>query len=265
MTGLFDSHCHLDAPEFDADREAVWARARAAGVCGAIVPAVEPASWEATLACTREGERWAALGVHPQYLDAIGEAALDDAMASLEGRIRDAGARVVAVGECGFDGSSDVFRASLARQARVFHAHVEVARAVKMPLVVHVLKAHGEALAAMRAVKLPDVPGVIHSYSGSAELAREYLAMGWYLAMGGSVTRPNARRPVEAAKAIPRWRLLIETDAPDQTPTGAGEGVSRCEPMHLALVAQRVAAVRGESVDEVAAYTHANARALFGV
>jgi TatD DNase family protein len=262
---LFDTHCHLDAPEFDDDREAVWARAEAAGVCGAVIPAVEPASWEKTLGCAREGVLSVALGVHPQYLAGLDDAALDRAMASLEGRIRSAGPRVVAVGECGLDGSTDALRATLDRQRGVFLAHVEVARALGLPMVVHVYKAHGEALSAMRATALPERPGVIHSYSGSAELAREHLAMGWHLAMGGAVTRPNARRPVEATRAVPRARLLIETDAPDQTPTGAPEGVRRCEPAHLGIIARRVAEVRGEDPDDVAAYTRENARALFGV
>jgi len=265
VTSLFDTHCHLDAPEFDDDRDAAWARAEAADVVGAIVPAVEPASWAKTLACSRDGGRYAALGVHPQYLPRLTAAALDDALAALVTSARSSGPRVVAVGECGFDGSSDVFRAEASLQRRVFVAHVEAARALDLPLVVHVLKAHGEALAAMRAVTLPRRPGVIHSFSGGAELAREYLAMGWHLAMGGSVTRPNARRPVEATRAVPAERLLIETDAPDQTPTGVAAGVRRCEPAHLALVARRVAEVRGERVEALAAQTTANARALFGL
>lgn len=262
---LFDSHCHLDAPEFDDDREAVWTRALSAGVCGALVPAVEPASWEKTLATARDGERTVALGIHPHYLANLDAPSLDAAMASLADRIRSAGACVVAVGECGLDGSTDALRATLDRQREVFAAHVEVARACSLPLVVHVYKAHGEALAAMRAVKLPANPGVIHSYSGSAELAREYLAMGWHLAMGGAVTRPGARRPLEAARAIPAERILVETDAPDQTPTGVDPGVRRCEPAHLALIARRVAEVRGEPFEALAARTTANARALFGV
>ncbi len=264
MSGLFDTHCHLDAPEFDADREAAWARADAAGVTGAVVPAVEPASWTKTLDVST-GSRFAAVGVHPQYLPKLTEAALDDALAGLVAFVRAAGARVVAVGECGFDGSSDAFRAQAALQRRVFLAHAEAARALDLPLVVHVLRAHGEALAAMRAATLRREPGVIHSFSGGPELAREYLAMGWHLAMGGAVTRLSARRPVEATRAIPAERLLLETDAPDQTPTGVPEGVRRCEPAHLTIIARRVAEVRGEDVDALAARTTANARALFRV
>jgi TatD DNase family protein len=265
VIGLFDTHCHLDAPEFDDDRDAVWTRAEAAGVVGAVVPAVTPASWPQTLACSRDRGRYAAIGIHPQYLTPLSDAARDEALAGLVSFVRSAGARVVAVGECGFDGSTETFRAEAEVQRRVFFAHVEAARALDLPLVVHVLKAHGEALAAMRAVQLPRRPGVIHSFSGSAELAREYLALGWHLAMGGAITRPNARRPLEATRAIPDERLLIETDAPDQTPTGAPADVRRCEPAHLSLIAQRVAEVRGQPLARIADQTTANARALFGL
>jgi TatD DNase family protein len=265
VTRLFDTHCHLDAPEFDADREAVWARAEAAGVVGAVVPAVAPASWPETLACAGGGGRYAAIGVHPQYLPGLTERAIDEAMGGLVAFVRAAGPRVVALGECGFDGSTAALRAGAPWQRRVFFAHVEAARALDLPLVVHVRQAHGAALDAMRAVALPRRPGVVHSFSGSAELAREYLALGWHLAMGGAVTRPSARRPLEAKRAIPAERILIETDAPDQTPTGVDPGVRRCEPAHLALIARRVAEVRGEPFEALAARTTANARALFGV
>lgn len=262
LDALVDTHCHLDAPEFDDDRAAVWQRAQHHGVTAALVPAVEPASWQKTLDCAAldEGLR-AALGVHPQYLHRLDDGALDDALASLEGRIRGAHPVVTAVGECGFDGSAEALRATLDRQRRVFFAHVEVARALELPLVVHVLRAHGEALAAMRAVKLPREPGVIHSFSGSAELVREYTALGWHLAMGGAVTRATARRPVEATRVIPAERLLLETDAPDQTPTGVPE--RRCEPMHLAVIAHRVADVRGEPVEALARRCNDNAKRLF--
>lgn len=263
MTPLYDTHCHLDAPEFDDDREAVWARARAAGVDFALIPAVEPSSWAKTIACGRPGERLVALGLHPQYLPGHTASAIDDAMASLMSSIRRGGDVVVAVGECGFDAWRDDTRVQSALQRRVFEAHVAVARALDLPMVVHVLKAHGEALAAMRAVTLPRRPGVIHSYSGSAELVAEYVAMGWHLAVGGAITRPGAKRPVEALRRIPRERLLLETDAPDQTPTGVAEGVRRCEPAHLPIIAARAAAMRGEELDRMVARCTATARALF--
>lgn len=262
MNALFDTHCHLDAPAFDHDRAEVWARARAAGVGGALVPAVEPTSWAKTLAMAQEG-RVAALGVHPWYLTAQQDDALDDALARLVARVREGAWQVVAIGECGFDGSTETLRAQRSLQRRMFFAHVEVARDLDLPLVVHVLRAHGEALAAMRAITLPRPPGVIHGFSGSPELAQEYLALGWHLAVGGAITRPTARRSVEAVRVIPLERLLLETDAPNQVPTGVPDGVRRCEPAHLPCIARRVADVRAMDLDVLCAKTSANARALF--
>ncbi len=258
---LADTHCHLDAAEFDHDRDAVWARARTSGVAWALVPAVDPRTWDATARCALRGERDVALGVHPVYLGQIPREALDAGLHALASRVREAGA--VAVGECGFDGSTEALRASLPQQREVFAAHVEVARALDLPLVVHVLRAHGEALAAMRALRLPTRPGVIHSFSGSAELAREYVALGWHLGFGGAITRSTARRSLEALRATPEARVLLETDAPDQRPTGAEGEAGRCEPSHLAVVARRAAEVRGVTLDALAAVTTANARALF--
>ena len=140
-------------------------------------------------------------------------------------------------------------------------AHAEIARARSLPMVVHVLRAHEPALDALRA--LGPMRGVIHSFSGSAELAAEYVRLGWHLGFGGSLTRPNARKPAKALIATPRERIVIETDAPDQIPTGA-EG-SRCEPAHLGLVAARAAEVLGLSMDDLASLTAQNARSLFAL
>lgn len=172
---------------------------------GAVVPAVEPASWPKTLACASGGGRYAAIGVHPQYLPGLTERAIDEAMGGLVppscGRWARASSRS---GECGFDGSTAAFRAGAPWQRRVFSAHVEAARALDLPLVVHVLQAHGAALDAMRAVALPRRPGVVHSFSGSAELAREYVALGWHLAMGGACDAPERAAPAGGHARHPR-------------------------------------------------------------
>ena len=265
MTGLFDTHCHFDDPVFDADRAAAWERARTAGVSAALIPAVSPGSWERTLACALPNERWCALGIHPQCLPELTDRAIEDGLASLEARVRENRARVVAIGECGFDGSIDLALAPYERQRRVFAAHVEVARALDLPLVVHVFRAHGEALRALRTLKLPPRPGVIHSYSGSPDLARDYLALGFHLAFGGAVTRPNARKPVTAAREVPLERLLVETDAPDQTPTGVADHVRRCEPAHVRVTARRLADIRAMPEGALTERTAANARALFAL
>lgn len=263
-TPLIDTHCHLDMPDFDADREHVWQRARQAGVQAAIVPGTDPERWSHTRALARPGERYVAIGIHPQVLPDLAPHITTQALADLERVARESGA--VAIGECGLDGKIDLSRASLERQCQVFAAHIEIARALDLPLIVHVFHAHGEALSLLRSMALPRAGGVIHSYSGSAELVREYISLGFYLSFAGAITRPSARRPVMAARVVPRERLLLETDAPDQFPTGAppsGPTGRRCEPGHLPWILARLADVRGEDPAVLAAATTANAKALF--
>jgi TatD DNase family protein len=261
---MFDTHCHLDMPRFDDDRDAVIERARAAGITAMLIPGVDPARWHLTEALALPGKRYIALGIHPQVVPDLADAEIDAGLASLESRLR--ASHAAAVGECGLDGLVDLALAPMARQIRILHAHIEIARALDLPLSLHVLRAHDDALRALRDVRLPRNPGVIHSYSGSAELARQYLSLGFHLSFAGAVTRPNARRPVESARVTPLERLLVETDAPDQTPTGAspsGPDGRRCEPAHLGLTVARLAAIHGIEPDELAKITTVNARKLF--
>ena len=261
---MIDTHCHLDVAAYDPDREAVWQRAREQGVRAVIVPAVEPATWAQTRAIARPGERFVAFGIHPQVLPDLDDEAVDRGLADLERVAREAGA--VAIGECGFDGGIDLARAPMERQCRVVAAHIEVARRLDLPVILHVLRAHGDATAFFRGVRLPRAGGVVHSYSGSVELLRDYLDAGFHISFGGGVTRPNARRPVLAAKAVPSDRLLIETDGPDQLPSDAETDPiygRRCEPRHVALVATRLAEIRGIPVSELVRSSSGNAIALF--
>lgn len=261
----FDAHCHLDLPAFDGDRDAVWARAVAAGVTQALIPAVRPADWPRALASHLPGARWVALGVHPYALPDLDDGALRDALDALPGAVRARRDAVVAVGECGLDGALDPSRAPLARQRGALAAHVEVARSLDLPLVLHVRNAHQDALEVLGAQPLPSRPGMVHSFSGGADLARRYLALGLSLSFGGAVTREGARRPVASLRATPRARLLLETDAPDQLPAGIERGSRRCEPADLAAVLARAASLLGQPVEDLARDTSRNARALFAV
>jgi TatD DNase family protein len=262
---VFDSHCHLDDPRFDADRDAVWARAESVGVRFAMLPGTEPSRWRRTLALCRPGARFAGLGVHPHALASLDDGSIRAALDTLVELRRAHPDTLVAVGEVGFDGGVDPVLASPARQARVFAWHAEVAVALGLPLIVHVLRAHAFALRCLREVTLPRPAGVIHSYSGPAELVPAYQSLGFSLSFAGSLTRSGARRPALAARAVDPARLLVETDAPDQCPTGVGADVTRCEPSHLPLVCAALARARGEDELVLRARTEANARILFGL
>lgn len=265
MIERFDTHCHLDVAEFDRDREEVWARAKAAGVTRALIPAVQPSDWPRTLAAYVPGERWLALGVHPQYLPGLSEEAVRAGLDALEQTARANRDSVVSIGECGLDGTVDLSLAPFTRQRAVLSAQIEVAVALDLPLVIHVLKAHDEAIKALRAQRLPSRPGVIHSFSGSAELAREYLALGLHLSFGGAITRPGARRPLLAMHATPRERLLFETDAPDQRPSGILRDDPRCEPADLGVILTAASDVFQVAAQDLARDSTRAARALFGV
>jgi TatD DNase family protein len=257
---VFDSHCHLDQPLFDADRAAVLTRARTAGVTAILVPAIRPRTWSGLLALPAahpEMQIVLALGVHPQSVPALdpAERALARDADALAAAI--AGRGAVAVGECGLDGATS----EPEEQELILRAHVRAARLLRLPLVVHVLRAHGAAPRILAEEGAAEVGGVLHSYSGGAALVPVYARLGFVFSFSGAVTWRNARRPVEAARAIPAERLLAETDAPDQAPESHRGG--RSEPAHLSEVVRGLAAARGADAEAVGALTEANARRIF--
>lgn len=260
---MIDSHCHLDLEAFDVDRDAVIARAVTAGVTGILVPAIRPRTWPALLATARRhGLLRVALGIHPQIVPDLAPDEAPDDIDELANRIAraiaDAGDAVVAVGECGLDAATG----HLARQEAIFRAHIRAARAVNKPLVIHVLRAHDLAPGVLRDERAHEVGGVLHSYSGGEQLVGVYRDLGMSFSFAGPITYPNARRPVEAARAIPAELLLAETDAPDQAPAAHRGG--RSEPAFVADVIAGLAAARGVDGAELAALTTANATRLFG-
>jgi TatD DNase family protein len=257
---VFDSHCHLDQPLFDADRAAVLTRARTAGVTAILVPAIRPRTWSGLLALPAahpEMQIVLALGVHPQSVPALdpAERALARDADALAAAI--AGRGAVAVGECGLDGATS----EPEEQELILRAHVRAARLLRLPLVVHVLRAHGAAPRILAEEGAAEVGGVLHSYSGGAALVPVYARLGFVFSFSGAVTWRNARRPVEAARAIPAERLLAETDAPDQSPEPHRGG--RCEPAHLSEVVRGLAAARGGDAEAMGALTDGNARRVF--
>jgi TatD DNase family protein len=254
---VIDTHCHLDVEAFDADRDAVVARAEAAGVHGILVPAIRPRTWPRVIGlaqahrCVR-----IALGVHPQIvpeLELAETADLEDALARSA-----AGVHAVAVGECGLDGGTG----QRDLQERILRAHVRAARALCKPLIVHVLRAHDTAPRILREERAQEVGGVLHSYSGGPELVPVYRDLGFAFSFAGPVTYANARRPLAAARAVPGDLLLVETDAPDQAPAAHRRG--RSEPAYLPEIVAALAAALGEPAETVALRTTANARRILG-
>ena len=251
---LIDSHCHLDVAEFDADRGEVLRRARESGVSAQIVPAIAADGWGALRdLCARERDLHPAYGLHPMYLDRHAPEHLDDLAAWV------AREKPCAVGECGLDFFIEGLDPTA--QRHYFQRQVELAREYDLPLILHARRAVDEVIATLR--RVGGLRGVVHSFSGSAEQARQLWMLGFHVGIGGPVTYERARRLRDLVARLPIEQLLLETDSPDQ-PLAAHRG-ERNEPGYLHEVAQVVAELRGVSVQDIAATTSANARALFAL
>lgn len=254
MPLLTDSHAHLDAREFDADRAAVLARARAAGIVHQIVPAVNAAGWEPLRAlCAVAPDLHPAYGLHPMYLADHAPRHLHLLADWLRRE------RPVAIGECGLD----FFVDGLAPDAQraYFLRQLELAREFALPVIVHARRALDEVIATLR--RVGGLRGVVHSFSGSEEQARQLWKLGFSIGIGGPVTYPRAQRLRRIVAAMPLEYLLLETDAPDQP--GLGHRGRRNEPAHLVEVLDCVAALRGVEAEALAAATTRNAVELFGL
>jgi TatD DNase family protein len=245
---LIDTHCHLDVAEFDADRAAVLASARAAGVIRQVIPAITAAGWNGLLSLCHEQEGlYPALGLHPVYLDHHRD---DDVMRLEEWVVRE---RPVAIGEIGLD--FFVEGLDRKRQQALFEAQLAVAEQYRLPVLLHVRKAHDQVLQSLKKFNL--CGGIAHAFNASMQQAEQYLAMGFCFGIGGMLTYERSRRIRELAQNLPLESLVLETDAPDMSPA-AHHGV-RNSPEYLPEVLRTLAGLRGMNEEELARQTTANA------
>jgi TatD DNase family protein len=251
---LVDTHCHLDFEQFDADRDAVLARARAAGVTRVLIPAVDlPSSRRAVQLAEQHRELRAAVGVHPNSTHGFSRETLAE--------LRDLAQhpKVDALGEIGIDLYWKTV--SLAEQELAFRAQLDLAADLGRPVIIHDREAHAAVLAGLRAAA-PPAGVVLHAFSGDAAMADEAVGAGYYLGVDGPLTyKKNGGLRAIFAEA-PLDRVLIETDAPYLTPEPRRG--QRNEPAFVRAVAEQLAAIRGAPVAEIAAATTANAARLFG-
>ena len=256
-----DTHCHLDAAEFDADRDDVVARARAAGVGQIVIPAVAVANFERVRDLAHRHRLAYALGIHPMCTDRAGAgdlASLRDALARYAGD-----PRLVAVGEIGLDH----FVAGLDhdRQAEMFAAQLALAAEFGLPVLLHVRRAVDTVLAHLRRQPVPG--GFAHAFNGSEQQAGAFVDLGFRLGFGGAVTFERALRIRRVGRALAPGAIVMETDSPDIPPqwryrtveARAAGATMRNEPAELARIGAELAALRGEPVEALAAATTANA------
>lgn len=256
-----DTHCHLDAHEFAADRDAVRRRAAEAGVGHLVLPAVAPGNFEQVRALAhRHGDSYA-LGIHPLCTGQAGDEdlqALEQALAALHND-----PRLVAVGEIGLD--FFVPGLDAARQERFYRAQLELARRYELPVLLHVRRSADRLLAGLR--RAP-VRGIAHAFNGSAQQAAEFVRLGFKLGFGGTVTYERALQIRRLACDLPLDALVVETDAPDIPPRwlyrtaeerAAGEPQGRNEPAELPPIGRVLAELRGMEAGELARVTTRNA------
>ncbi len=250
----FDSHAHLDASRFQEDRQEILEDLVNHGVTRIMNVGCDLASSERSIALAEAYDFvYASVGSHPDDADHVDGKLLD--------RYRQLAAhpKVRAIGEIGLDYHyEDVPRA---QQIIAFEEQIELAEALKLPVIVHMREATEDAMAIVK--RHPDLQGVFHCFSGSSDLARWLVDRGWYLGFTGVVTFKNARRALEAIDAIPIERILIETDCPYMAPEPyrGRRNDSRLVP----LVAKKIAELKGITPEEMGLQTAQNANTLFGI
>ena len=241
---FIDTHCHLEDENFSEDRPEVLERAKSSGVEAII-------NFGSTFQSSV-----AVVGIHPEEIDAFDEKTCSR-LAALA-----AEKKVVAIGEIGLDYHWEKDSGRRLIQQKIFIVQLDLARQLNLPVCIHDREAHGDTLKILQA-EGKNLRGVLHCYSGSLETAREVWKLGWLIGVDGPLTFKNSAKLPEVVKAAPREMILIETDAPYLAPTPYRG--KRNEPAYVVEVAKKLAEIRGETFEEVAAYTSANAKRLYEI
>ena len=250
----FDTHAHYDDKAFDDDREELLNAVFSSGVDAVIDPGCDLESSRKAAAIAESCSNFFfAAGIHPEELTDIPE----DYLQLL--RTMAAHPKCVAIGEIGLDYYWDASRKAL--QKGIFEAQLVLAHELQLPVIIHDREAHGDCLEIVK--RHPESFGVFHCYSGSAEMAKELLGMGWYIGFDGPVTYKNARKTLEVLEITPLDRILIETDSPYLSPVPMRG--KRNDSGNLKYITEKIAEIKGVSPEELAAQTSKNAEALFQI
>lgn len=261
---FFDSHCHFDFPEFDADRESVWHACQNLGVKEMMIPGVTPEQWQrAEQLCQDNQGLFYSAGIHPHWLAAAGlsvgdnNSRLDEIRQHLVMHLQSPYCR--ALGETGLDELIETPRALL---ESLLIWHLLLAAEFNKPVILHSVRAHHYLLPILKEYS-PIRGGVIHAFSGSYETAKQYWELGFYLGIGGTITYERAAKTRSAVQKMPLESLLLETDAPDM-PLQGFQG-QRNSPEKIIEVGNCLANLRAQPLAQIAQQTSANAQRLFGV
>ena len=252
---LFDTHAHMDDRAFDEDREELLAGFAQKGVALVMNPGCSLESSRNAVALAEKYDFvYAAVGSHPDVADEVDDAVLEEyrKLCKLHHKVK-------AIGEIGIDYHYEDIPREL--QLKAFRMQMELARELGLPVIVHEREAHEDGMAVVR--EFPDVTGVFHCYSGSAEMARQLVDKGWYIGFTGVLTFKNARKAIETAASIPVERIVLETDCPYMAPVP--HRGKRNDPGYLCHMAEKLAEIRGLPLEEIHKITYENGKRLYRI
>ena len=252
---LFDTHAHMDDEAFDLDRAELLNALPEQGIQLLMNPGCSlKSSYNASKLSQEYDYIYAAVGSHPDVADEVGEEVLEEyrKLCKLNPRIK-------AIGEIGLDYHYEDIPREI--QLRAFRMQIALARELNLPAIVHERDAHEDGMTVVN--EFPDVTGVFHCYSGSAEMAKELVKRGWYIGFTGVLTFKNARKAIEVASSIPLDRIVLETDCPYMSPEPFRG--KRNDPGKLYRMAERLAEIRGMSLEEIHAITLENGKRLYRI
>jgi len=249
---LIDTHCHLDFEVFNADREQVLQDARDVGLTGIVVPGTHQQGWENLLSvCAAHDALYPVIGLHPMFLEQHQESDIE----KLEYAINDS--KPYAIGEIGLDYRDSV--GDEGQQTFYFEQQVLLAQKKELPVILHILKAHDQALKILR--NNPVCGGTVHAFNGSLQQAEQYIELGFKLGFGGMLTYERSSKLRKLATELPLESIVLETDAPDMTVFQ--HQYERNSPVYLPYCLQALAEVRNETPEVIAAQTTKNAITVF--
>lgn len=256
-----DAHCHLADPRFCDGLESALDEARAVGITGWVQGGVHPQDWvlQEDLKKRYGSGIKSCFGLHPWWVAKQTREIVHQALKDLEEKLP----RADAMGEVGLDGM-DSFKASLPLQQEAFRLQLELFPRFRKPLVLHIVRLHREAVETLKAFRASSLVGIVHSFSGDWESAKAYCELGFTLSISGSLLREGNHTLAEVVKKIPLEKLVMETDAPDQSPffkEGKREKINA--PKNLVLFAARVAEIKGLTVENVLDQSRENLKCLF--
>ena len=257
---LFDTHAHYDDARFDADRDALLRAMPENGVGLILNPGCDVETSRKALSYAQTYPHvYAAVGYHPENIEGLSDEAAADGLREIEAMAADP--RVRAIGEIGLDYYWVKDPAERKRQQEVFRAQMRMAGRLGLPVIVHDREAHLDCLTI--AEQYPNVRGVFHCYSGSAEFAQRLLDLGWYISFTGVITFKNAKKALDVIRMMPMDRIMVETDAPYMAPEPYRG--KRNSSLYVHRMAETIAEVKGLPVEEVVRMTTENGKRLFGI